>query len=244
MYGLTEEDLDIQARARDVRGRADPVRGHRRAGRRRTAPRGDRGARRAGPRAGAVRHQHARRAGRRRLHHAAAGAACRSRWAGSPTRSAGSPPLPRRGCRRWPPRTRSSATCARPSRGEREECYAITEEGAGSDVAAIEATARRGRRRLPAERRQVARHLLQHRRLRVLPGQARRRAAPRRARDVPGGPAQPRGQRGAHPGLLAHDQPPPPDRRVRRRPGPGAPTWSARRATAWRSPTSGSGSSG
>src|ERR1700730_6878795 len=27
--------------------------------------------------------------------------------------------------------------------GEREECYAITEEGAGSDVAAIEATARR-----------------------------------------------------------------------------------------------------
>ena len=28
-------------------------------------------------------------------------------------------------------------------RGEREECYAITEEGAGSDVDAIEATARR-----------------------------------------------------------------------------------------------------
>ena len=27
--------------------------------------------------------------------------------------------------------------------GDREECYAITEEGAGSDVAAIEATARR-----------------------------------------------------------------------------------------------------
>ena len=32
---------------------------------------------------------------------------------------------------------------ARRSRGEREECYAITEEGAGSDVDAIEATARR-----------------------------------------------------------------------------------------------------
>jgi alkylation response protein AidB-like acyl-CoA dehydrogenase len=28
-------------------------------------------------------------------------------------------------------------------RGEREECYAITEEGAGTDVDAIEATARR-----------------------------------------------------------------------------------------------------
>ena len=28
-------------------------------------------------------------------------------------------------------------------RGEREECYAITEEGAGSDVEAIEATAMR-----------------------------------------------------------------------------------------------------
>ncbi len=43
----------------------------------------------------------------------------------------------------WPPRTRSSTSLRPAVAGEREECYAITEEGAGSDVAALVATARR-----------------------------------------------------------------------------------------------------
>ena len=105
--------------------------------------------------------------------------------------------------------------------GEREECYAITEEGAGSDVDAIEATAHRDGDEYVLERGQVARHLVQHRRLRLLPGPAARRPARRRARHVPGRPAQPRRPGGPDPGLLAHDQPPPPDRRVRGRARPG-----------------------
>ena len=40
-------------------------------------------------------------------------------------------------------RTRWRGSCSPAIRGEREECYAITEEGAGSDVDAIVATARR-----------------------------------------------------------------------------------------------------
>ena len=45
--------------------------------------------------------------------------------------------------RRWPRPTRSSVRACPGIRGEKEECYAITEEGAGSDVDAIVATARR-----------------------------------------------------------------------------------------------------
>src|ERR1039457_2219156 len=66
------------------------------------------------------------------------------------------------------------------------------------------------RRRLPAERRQVARHLVQHRRFRLLPGQAGRRPAPRRARHVLRGPAETRRQRAAHPAYshtISHHHP-------------------------------------
>ena len=44
-------------------------------------------------------------------------------------------------------------------RGEVRECYAITEEGRGSDVDAIAGDRSSRRRRLRAERRQVARHV-------------------------------------------------------------------------------------
>src|SRR6201992_2902002 len=103
--------------------------------------------------------------------------------------------------------------------GEREECYAITEEGAGAGVAADGAPPPPGRRRVPAQRGQVACDLVQHRRLRVFPGQADRRPARRRARDVHRRPAQSRRPGGAHAGLYAHDQPSPPDRGLRGRPG-------------------------
>ena len=46
-------------------------------------------------------------------------------------------------------------------RGDASECYAITEEGAGSDVDAIAATARRDGDDYVLERRQVARDVLQ-----------------------------------------------------------------------------------
>ena len=88
-----------------------------------------------------------------------------------------------------------------------------------------------GRRRVPAQRREVARHLLQLRRLRLLPGQARRRRARRRARHVPGRPPEPRRHRRPHAGLHAHDQPSSPDRGVHRRARSGNCTWSGRKAT-------------
>ncbi len=69
-------------------------------------------------------------------------------------------------------------------RGEQHECYAITEAGAGSDVDAIEATARPRRRRVRAQRREDARDLVQRRHLLLLPGEDRRRRARGRARDV------------------------------------------------------------
>ena len=74
-------------------------------------------------------------------------------------------------------------------RGEREECYAITEEGAGLGRGRDRGDRPARRRRVGAQRRQVARHLLQHRRLLLLPGQDGRRRAPH----VPGGPADSRG---------------------------------------------------
>ena len=59
--------------------------------------------------------------------------------------------------------------------GEREECYAITEEGAGSDVSALEATARRAAR-TTCSTGSSGTSPLQLGRLRVLPGRPGRRA--------------------------------------------------------------------
>ena len=144
---------------------------------------------------------------------------CKSRSGGSPTRWPGWHPPRRPGCRPWRPRFSWRSSSSRRSAGEREECYAITEEGAGLGRRRHRGDRAAGRRRLPAQRREVARHLVQRGRLRVLPGQAGRRRARRRARDVPGRPAQPRRPGGAHPGVLALDRPPPPDRGVHRRAG-------------------------
>ena len=58
-------------------------------------------------------------------------------------------------------------------RGEMAECYAITEENAGSDVAAHRGDRAPRRRRLRPRRREVARDVVQRGRLRVLPGAAR-----------------------------------------------------------------------
>ena len=69
-------------------------------------------------------------------------------------------------------------------RGERHECYAITEEVAGSDVDAIEATARRDGDVYVLNGRKMARDLVQLGRLRLLPGQDRGRPERRLPRDV------------------------------------------------------------
>ena len=128
----------------------------------------------------------------------------RSRSAGSPTRWPGSAPRRRPGCPRWRPpsswRSSSGPTIRGRARG------VLRDHRGGRRVGRRRHRGDRppGRRRLRAQRREVARDLVQQRRLRVLPGQADRRRARRRARDVPGRPAQPGRPGGPHPGVLAH----------------------------------------
>ena len=142
MYGLTDEDLEIQARARTLADELIPF---------------EESAETAGgelpPGVAAA---HAARARELGLHSAnmpasLGGGGCTmlqqvliSEQAGRVTNAlawvAATPPS-------WLPAVATPDQIERylrPAiRGEREECYAITEEGAGSDVAAIEATARR-----------------------------------------------------------------------------------------------------
>ena len=140
MYDLTPEDLDIQARAGSS-STTHPLRGRSRAQRRRTAHGAE-------PVSGPTPSPSASTPPTCPRNSAAADSPCSSR---SSSRNRGDePPMPSDGSsaprRRGSPgghrRTRSSATCAR-HQGEKEECYAITEDGAGSDVDAIVATARR-----------------------------------------------------------------------------------------------------
>ena len=99
-------------------------------------------------------------------------------------------------------------------RGDAEECYAITEEGAGSDVDAIEATARRDGDGyvLNGEKWHVTSYntasfaFFQAK----LAGGAHDGEHAMFLVELPSFG----GQRGAHARLLAHDQPPPPDRGV------------------------------
>jgi acyl-CoA dehydrogenase len=142
MYGLTEEDLQIQARAR---GFADEL-----------IPFEEEAERAEGELPADVTAAHAKRARELGLHSAnmpaeLGGGGCSSlqqvlvqEQMGRVTNALGwvaaTPPS-------WLPAVATRDQIDRYVRpaiaGEREECYAITEEGAGSDVDAIEATARR-----------------------------------------------------------------------------------------------------
>jgi alkylation response protein AidB-like acyl-CoA dehydrogenase len=142
MYGLTEEDLQIQARAR---GFADEL-----------IPFEDEAERADGELPAGVAAAHAKRARELGLHSTnmpaeLGGGGCTSlqqvlvqEQMGRVTNALGwvaaTPPS-------WLPAVATPDQIDRYVRpaiaGEREECYAITEEGAGSDVDAIEATARR-----------------------------------------------------------------------------------------------------
>ena len=221
MYGLSDEDLRDPGARPDVRRRADPVRGGRRAERRRAAQGRHGRARGAG--------QGARAAPRRTCRASSAAAAAprcsrcwsRSRWAGSPTRSPGSASTPPS----WLPAVATPYQIERFVRpadpGRARRVLRDHRGGRGLGRGRDRGDRAPGRRRLPAERREVARDVVQLGRLRVLPGQAGRRRARRRARHVPGRPAQPGRPGGAHARVLAHDQPSSPDRRVHRRPGAG-----------------------
>ena len=214
MYGLSDDDLDIQSAGAGLRGRTHPVRGRGGAGRR-PAGRRHGGAQEAGHRARPALHQHAEGTGRRRLHHAAAGPRAGADGPGDERArlGRGDPAvLASPGGHAGPGRALPQADDPRRARGVLRDHRGGRRVGRGRD----RGDRAPGRRRVGAQRRQVARDLLQHRRLLLLPGQDGRRRAPH----VPGGPADPGGERAAHARLLAHDQPPPPDRRLRRRPRP------------------------
>ena len=216
MYGLSEEDLQIQARAREF---ADEL-----------IPFEEEAERSGGELPADVHAAHAKRArelglqatnmprgpGRRRLHLAAAGARPGADGPGDQRAGLGRDHPAVLAARRGHP---GPARALRPARDRGGAGGVLRDHRGGRGLRRRRDRGDRppGRRRLPAQRRQVARDLVQHRRLRLLPGQA----AQRRARDVPGRPAQPGRPGGPDAGLLAHDRPPPPDRRLRGRARPG-----------------------
>ncbi len=128
--------------------------------------------------------------------------------------------------------------------GEGVECYAITEEGAGSDVDAIEATARREADEYVLDG--VKWHVTSYNEATWGFFQAKLTEGPacRRARDVHLRHPDARSECGEDSCLHAHHQPSPSDPRVRWRARARHPTLWARRGAEWPSPTNGSGSSG
>ena len=99
-------------------------------------------------------------------------------------------------------------------RGERRDAYAITEEGAGSDVSMVASTARRDGTDWVFERREVARD--ERRRRRLLPGPCPRGRRPGEGHRVPRGQGSARCPPGAHPEVHAHLRVRASDLRVRR----------------------------
>ena len=144
MYGLTPDDLELQARAR---GFADELIPHEEYAEAHDGELPDEVAHRLEARArvelGLTATNMPDRGRRPRLHARSSRSWSRSRAAGSPTRSPGA--WPRRPA--WWPAVANDhqrETWLLPTvRGRREECYAITEEYAGSDVSDLQATARR-----------------------------------------------------------------------------------------------------
>ena len=193
MYGLTEDDLDIQKRARDLRRRADPARGSRPSWRAASCPPSVTAApRRTGPRARAVRDEHAQELG---------GGGCTTlqqvlvqeqvgRVTNALAWAVSTPAV--LAAARSPRPTRSNGTSCPPSAASARSATRSPRRTRGPTSTAIEATARRDGDDylLNGDKWHVT--SLQHRRLRLLPGQAGGRRARRRARDVPRRPAEPR----------------------------------------------------
>ena len=117
-------------------------------------------------------------------------------------------------------------------RGEMEECYAITEEDAGSDVSDLTATARRDGDDYVLDG--VKWHVTSFNEADYVFFQAvlTDRSARRRPGAVRRRQGHARGARRPHADVHAHPRPRAPDRRVRGRAGAGQRTWSAARRTA------------
>ena len=197
-----------------------------------------------GDRARAVRDEHAEGARRRRDDHAPADARLRAaRPRDQRARLVRAHPAGVGARRRARPSSSSGGSCP-PIRGERHECYAITEEGAGSDVDAIAATVRRDGDEYVLNGTKM--HVTSFNSAnycffqgKIVDGDARRRA-----RDALRGPRHAGRPRGAGAALLPHVRGPASDRGVRGCARPRRRTSSGARATGSRSRTSGSATSG
>ena len=245
MYGLTPEDLELQARAR---GFADELIPHEQYAEEHGGELPD--GRRA-PARGPGRSSSGLTAtnipielGGRGCTHAAAGAGAGAGRPGHQRARLVPDHAARAGGPRSPTTTSARPTCSRPSRARREECYAITEEYAGSDVSDLKATAARDGDDYVLNG--VKWHVTSYNKADYVFFQARadRRRPRRRAGAVRRRQRHPGHPGGAHPGVHPHHRPPPPDRGVRGRPGPGHPPDRRARATGCPSSTSGSASSG
>ena len=247
MYGLTADDLELQAPRPRLRRRADPARGRGRGARRRAARRASAEQHQpSGPSSSACTPPTSRvELGGRGLHDAAAGAGA---GAGRPGHQrAGLVPghSPGLVARRSPTTTSASAGCCRP-------CAARCRSATRSPRSTPAPTSPTWRRPPAATATStcsngVKWHVTSFNEadLRVLPGRAdRRRRTPASRRCSSSTCRHPGRPRRPHAGVHPHHRAPPPDRRVRGRAGAGHATWSGRRATACPSSTSGSGSSG
>ena len=172
MYGLTERGSADPGYGARVRRDADAPRGGGRAGRRHAAQGADGRASSPRNRIGPVRDQYAGVGRRPGLYGAAAGAGAGTVRAGHQRAGLGDGAPRRSGGSTSPPTTSASGGCCPSVRGEKHEAYAITEEFAGSDVSALKATARRDGDEYVDQRHQVARHVVQPRRLRLRRGGA------------------------------------------------------------------------
>ena len=230
MHGLSEQDLDVQARARPFADELIPLRGRGRAERAASSTRRcvDEHAAPGSIELGLCADEHPDRARRPRLHYAPAGA----------RPGAGRPGHQRARLGRAHPaavvhrgRDADAARAlagSRPCAASAHECYAITEEGAGSDVDAIAATARRDGDDYVLDG--VKWHVTSYNDADYCFFQAKLTdgAARRRARDVRRRPALARASASCAPRRTRTRSPPPPDRRVRGRAGARPTTSSAR----------------
>ena len=243
MYGLTPTDLDLQRRAREFTDELIPYEVEAEDARRPAARRGRQDPPRAGDRARPLRHQHARVGRRPGLYDAAAGARAGAGRPGHQRRRlvpAHAAVVVARGRQRPPARDLAAADRARRDGG------VLRHHRGGRRLRRRRPDGHRPPRgrRLRPRRREVARHVLQRGRLRLLPGRPdhrRRTPATRRCssstRTPPACASCARRRTRTRSATTTRSSP---SRTSGCRPA----TWSAARRTACPSSTSGSASSG
>ena len=203
---------------------ADAPRGRGRTGGRNAAQGTDGRAPGEGNRTGPVRHQHAGVGGRSGMHGAAAGAGAGTDRPGHQRAGLGDGHATAVVGRRGHRVTSASAGCCRRCAARSTRRTRSPRSSPGPTCPALQTTARRDGDEYVDRRNQVARHVVQPRRLRLRRGRAAGRRACGRSRAAGGRPAVAGRGSGSHAALFAPHRRRAPDRRVQRRPRPGLPS--------------------